>query len=531
MATADTDLFGFINDLYGLLPESDQIRFGELWTAYEQTLGDVWTRLLQSQLSSVISTLPLYNTKRWLQHAFDSSTAVELSATYTTNQDISQGLNLTARNLIRFSVDGAAQVEVNLTGANPNSTTNLEILSKINAAAGFDFATLVVDNALIQFNSPTRGVASNITFYPASNPAADASAIILGLDPATLPLKLPEFAYSYALIDSNIASIPKLQDKIRKESVSLTLTEGTNYTVSSGLIFFASPPPALLWAPDTLYNFETPYNNYGFLIDFYDKNSAQYLKAVQGLWFAYWTGPRPENIKRSLYLLCGLPTASDNGTVSALTTNSITLTYTDGAAETFTIPKNLLALVGPGDPVTKYQPLTTGITVLDKVNSPGFLAREVGRTGVQRFLTQNATHGLGATTDETKALKTVEQNTYLPQIDVNAFVTTDINLGNIKTFLTNMQPKSRTFLLQILVGNFSDELVMDEIIFQSISMDVTPNLDYNPNTYAQQSDLTDAEIDPATGMVLDSEAFIMVDYLSIDVYQSGTLTETLHIEG
>jgi hypothetical protein len=589
MATADTDLFGFINDLYNLLPEIDRIRFGELWTAYEQTYGDVWTRLLQSQLSSVISTLPLYNIQRWLQHEFDTTTQVNLRATYTTNQDVSQGLNFLNRYLIRFSVDGGPQIEVNLTGANPASTTSAEIISKINTAAGFTFATLVVDNALIQFSSPTSGPTSSITFYPASVPTADASGIVLGLDPADLPETFPEFPYAYALVDSDIASIPTLQDKIRVESVTVTLTQNVDYAVSSGIIMFAEQPAITMnlpvaagpgtvtavgnsqivitytsmivetytipsnssslvsvgqtvienqplvaiymWAQNTLYNFETPYNNYGYLMNYYAPNSSQYLKAVQGLWFAYWTGPSPKNIENSLYLLFGLPTASYAGVVSSVTPTTITLAYNNGLTESFTIPPNLLALVGPGDPVNQYQPLVTGITVLDKVNSPGFLAREVGRTGIQQFLTQYATRGTGPNTDETKALKTVEQNTYLPQIDVNAFITTNINLGNVRTFLTNMQPKSRTFLFQVLVGTFDDQLIMEEVLAQNISFDVTPNVDYNPNTYAQQSDLTDAETDPNTGIILDSEAFTLVDYLSIDIYNHAVFIETLHVEG
>lgn len=533
MARAATDLFDFINDLYSLLPDSDKIRFGELWTAYEQTLGDFWTRLLQSQLNSVIGTLQNYNIQRWLLHTFDASTQVDLAATYTTNQDLGQGINLTTRYLIRFSIDGGPQIEVNLTGIDPTRTTNIEIRDKINTAAGFNFAQLVVENALLQFTSPTRGPTSKITFWPASDSGADASGIVIGLDPLTLPQTFPEFSYSFQLVDANIASIPSLQDKVRDESVTVTLSENVDYQIQfgTGVIMFSSPPPTPMWAQNTLYNFETPYNNFGYLMDFYAPNTADYLKSVKGLWFAYWTGPRPENIKRSLYLLFGLPTASKNGTVTTVTPTEITLTYFDNTTETFAIPPNLFAIVSVGDPVEQFQPLTTGVTVLDKVNSPGFLEREVGRAGIQEFLTQYASRGTGPNTDETKALKTVEQNTYLPQIDVNAFVSANINLANVRTFLTNLQPKSRTFLFQILVGTFSDLLDMREALSQKIFLDVTSNVDYNPNTYAQQSDLTDAETDPTTGIILDDCGWSLADYVDIDVYQFAVLVNTLHVEG
>jgi len=286
-----------------------------------------------------------------------------------------------------------------------------------------------------------------------------------------------------------------------------------------------------MWAQNTLYNFETPYNNFGYLMNFYAPNTAGYLKAVKGLWFAYWTGPRPENIKRSLYLLFGLPTASKAGVVTSLSPTEIMLTYADNSTETFAIPANLFAIVSVGDTVEQFQPLTTGVSVLDKVNSPGFLEREVGRAGIQRFLTQFASKGLNPNTDESKALKTVEENTYLPQIDVNAFISADINLGNVRTFLTNLQPKSRTFLFQIIVGTFSDLLSMGEALAQQISFDVSSNVDYNPNTYAQQSDLDDAETNPDTGIKLDDGGWTLVDYVDMEVYWGATLVDTLHVEG
>ena len=118
----------------------------------------------------------------------------------------------------------------------------------------------------------------------------------------------------------------------------------------------------------------------------------------------------------------------------------------------FNIPSELNSLVTAGQVVTQFEPLVDGIAVYDKVNYPGFVAREVGRFGVQTFLTENATRGENADTDETRALTLLEQNSYLPQINVNAFISQDIKLGNVKTFLNNIQPKSRTYLFQVLVG-------------------------------------------------------------------------------
>jgi hypothetical protein len=173
----------------------------------------------------------------------------------------------------------------------------------------------------------------------------------------------------------------------------------------------------------------------------------------------------------------------------------------------------------------------SGIEVYDKVNSPGFLSREIGRTGVQPFLTQYATRGHGPNTDETMALTLLEQNTFLPQIDVNAFISQNISLANVRTFLLNIRPMSRTFLFQIIAGVFDDQLSFDEFVGLGVSMDVTANVDSNENTYAQQSDLDDAETNPDTGIRLNTDWMAIFDMLDIEVYHGVTLVDSFTVSG
>ena len=526
------DIFNYLNEVYSLLSEKDRYRFADTWKAYEQTYGDVWTKVFERGLAVNVNTTPLYNNQRWLSHKFDSTTKYSRSAVYRGNQDLSKGINLSVRYLVKISVDGASPIEVDLRGVDPTSTKNYEIVNKINAAFGFEFASLVVLDALVELTSKTAGPSSSITFYVPSAPAADASALIFGLDSGDFPETFPTFKYAYLLQDASIVGIPTLQNKIHDNQATVVLQENTDYSIEfgTGIISFKVEPPELMWAKNNLMNLETPYNNFGYLMDFYDKNSPEYLKAVQGLWFAYWTGPRPENIKRALYLLFGLPTASKDGVVTKVTGTTITLTYTDASTEDFAIPVDLVAIVAEGEAVTRFQPLVDGIDVFDKVNKKGFVETEVGRYGLSQFLTEKATLGIGPDTDETKALKTVEENVYLPQINVNAFISENINLGNVKTFLRNIQPKSRTFMFQVLVGTFLDRLELDEKIGIDINFDVTPNIDSNMNTDAQQSDLDDAETNPLTGIILDSEGMALSDKLDIEVYQFAVLVDSFSVE-
>jgi hypothetical protein len=392
-------------------------------------------------------------------------------------------------------------------------------------------ATHVILTNDVTLSEGTAAVA--LRFSPAALLPTDATILVFGLAIADLPLTTPEFPYAYSLEDTTVVGIPILQDMIHPELVTTSLAQDVDFTIGfgSGIIAFKAPPPASMWAPDTLKNQEIPYKNFGYLMGIYAPNTPQYLKAVRGLWYAFWTGPKPTNIETSLYLLFGLPTASQAGTVTLASQTQIVLLYGDGTTETFPVPPGLVPIVDVQEQVARFQPLVSGIRVYDKVNSPGFLAREVGRPGVEPFLTQYATRGPGPNTDETMALTLLEQNTYIPQIDVYAFISNNISLDNIDTFLKNIQPRSRTYLLEIVAAQLLDQLSFyDEADFD-ITIDVTPTLDMNPNTLAQESDLIDAETNPDSGIVLDCDGFTTFDLIDVAVYQGATLIDSFRITG
>jgi hypothetical protein len=506
-------------------------------------------QMFESQMAANIDFLPLYNIRRWQKYIFDSSTQISRAAVYRSAQDLSLGINLENRYLISIQIDSLTTVEIDLRGVIPSQTKLSEIVSRVNAVYGSTIAYAVQSNQLLEFRSPTTGPNSRITFQPSSDPSKDASEIILGFDPILdLPKSYPKYPYEFLLPDTSITAIPVLQDKIHEEQIQWKIQEDIDYAIEfgTGAISFATLPPTIAWAPDTFVNNETPYNNYGYLLGIYDQNKENYLKAVKGLWYAFWTGPRPENIKRSLYLLFGLPTASGPGVVTDVTTTNVTVLYNDDTTETFDVPIDLSPIVTIGQVVTRFEPLVNGIRVFDKVNYPGFVNKEVGRFGVQPFLTQNASKGLGADTDETKALRMLEENTYLPQIDVATFISPDIKLGNVKTFLSTLQPKSRTYLFQVLVGVFREPInIKDEgptghstakfpnglpSLGLGIRMDVTPNVDWNENTSGNQDEWNEAEENDFTYMRLD-EGCCTADKVEIEVYNASSLVDSFALEG
>ena len=200
-----------------------------------------------------------------------------------------------------------------------------------------------------------------------------------------------------------------------------------------------------MWAEKTLVDRETPYRNFGVLIDFYRKNSEAYKQALEGLWYTFWTGSTPENLKRGLHILLGLPYARSAGSVVSLLPSAPTL---PGSAQvqdergqilTYALPAGLDATVALGQRVTRFAPLTTGVTILDRSSEPGFVTSRLGRTGISRFLTSNASRGLGDT-DETRALALLEHHLFLPQVLTEA-LTSQVNVKELTTFLSNMKPK------------------------------------------------------------------------------------------
>lgn len=528
---AANQYYQFLSAVLDSLPSEDRDLFAELWKGYEQVFASAYQKWNEDELNTALADLQVFTIERWLPYDFTSQNEVNRQVTYTSNQDISGGVNLSQRWLIKFSVDNGAPIEVDLRGANPLRTTLTEIVTRINNAVGFPFARGVFENSLIQFTTIQRTPVANITFYPASVASRDASEFVLGILPGDLPASFPEFpvVFQSSYPDDRIVSIPELQDKIIDDNISILLTEDVDYRFEEnlGTIAFKTRPPETLWARRTFIDEETPWNNYGYLMDIYDENSSNYLNVVQGLWFAFWTGPKPSNVRSSLYLLFGLPVAPENGTIQQVTSSSIQLLGTEtGELFEFQIPDDLSSLVSVGDEVVRFQPLVSGIDVFDKINAPGFIEREIGRAGIQRFLLDGASRGPDPDTDESKALAMLEEHTFLPQIDVEAFISPDINLSNVKRFLTDIKPLNKTFLFQVIVGRFTEFIRFNEKLGLDVSFDVTPNLDYNQTTFAEQTELDSYETSTNLAMNLDSDILGMSEEVEVEVNDINGPVET-----
>ena len=524
--------YQFLNSVWDLLPEQDRNRFAELWQGYEQVIGAIYQKYLEVNLNVAVEDLQPWTTERWLPYTFTSDNFISRPAEVTSSQDLSVGINLLTKYLLKIRIDGALTFEVNVQGDDPVTTKIDEVINKINLGAGFKFAKGIFENTIIQLTSMSSGIGSSIEILETSISSANACEYVLGIDPATLPVSYPKFKYPYTIPYTKVVSIPEFRDFVRDENVTVLLTEGVDYEIgSTGVVSFLSAPPAKLWAERTQTDEENPWANFGFLTGIYQKNSERYINVIQGIWFAFWNGPKPLNVRAALYLLFGLPTAQEDCVVTKITDpytvgihvfpgTITTLGTFNGVTRVFSIPSGLEADVAVGDSVPRFYPLVTGIQVYDKISYPGFVEREVGRDGIRRFLTENATLGYGDT-DETKAMRMLEEYTFLPQISVESFIYPDISLKNVRIFLDTIRPLNKTYMFQVIVGTFRDLLGVTDHVGVQLWYDLTSNLDSNETTFMDVVTLDNYETVDNDPLNLDPHGILFEDRIEVTVYEAG----------
>lgn len=348
-----------------------------------------------------------------------------------------------------------------------------------------NFSTLLPGRTLIVRSGPNAGT------YTVNAVLSSTELQIVEVFPTTqttdVSYQLNAFPHGIKVAKA-IASIPRLQNLV--DSPTSVMTEGVDYRVSGGILAVRSAfilselgPGDIrerqMWAETTRLNKETPYRNFGVLIDFYRSNSEEYRLALQGLWYAFWTGSTPGNLQRGLHILLGLPYARKAGTVLRLDTDlgEIDLVDKRGQVITYYIPDGLESLFERGDEVERFQKLTTGVEIVDRNNDPGFVELRLGRSGIQRFLTDDASRGVG-NTDETKALDLLEQHLYISQV-LTEVIQARVNVDELVTFLDNMKPANTDYVFAFAVYEDETVAVEEEVSEFDIALDLSATVGNN----------------------------------------------------
>lgn len=530
-------MWRYLGSVWDLLPAGDRKLFAEYWKGLEQIFGDQLIRGFEHDLAVSINDITPFMTHRWNRYVFDSTTQSDTAATFTSKVDLGNTVDLRTNYMIAFRLRDKntgllVEYEVDCRGNFAEVTTADEIVAHINTAVGRTIAQTVYSGSLIQFTTQRTGPTAVLQMLVPSDLAHNGMETVLGLRLSELPLDCNPYPWRYKLpTEHRIWELPTLQDRIRDMSIGTMLKLTEDYVITpEQYLYFKEQPPALMWARDTRVNDRLPAYNYGWLVDYVDtdRTPSDYLFILQGLWFAYWMGPRPEFIRRCLCLLFGLPVSVGRGVVSDVqpapntyTTGSVyIIDEASGDTLVYTVPAGLLPDVHVGEVVERFTPICTGIDIFDKVNRPGFVTTDIGRGNLGRFLTAEATLGEGDT-DETKALKLLEEHTFLPQINVFAFVRPNVSISQIRQFLDAIKPLHKTYHLQMIIAAPDEPILVNEKFRWLYDVTITPTLD--SNLWRKQVEQTRSEYETGTGdgalleLHLDSEVLQFSETVTIEV--------------
>lgn len=422
--------------------------------------------------------------------AIDSITVRYWHREYT--RDLDYTVNEVAASITRTAASSIASGEVVTVSYTYNGTASIPLQGSTGSIAGsvltdlsVNFGAVVPGQKLVVLS----GVNAN-TYTVGAVLGATTLAVVEGFaaDQET-DVKYTIDAFPHGIkIPRQVVSIPVLRDLVDEPNV--VLVEGVDYLIQEGILSCRVSFPLAgqgprnerkrqMWAEVTKIDNETPYRNFGVLIDFYRKNSEAYKLALQGLWYAFWTGSTPGNLQRGLHILLGLPFAKKPGTVTRVDIDlgKIDIVTAQGQVLTYTIPAGLDPIVAVGDVVSRFDSLTTGVSIIDRNNEPGFVEARLGRAGVARFLTDKATRGAGDT-DETKALKLLEHHLFIPQVLTEALVQR-VNVAEIVTFLDNMKPKWTEYVFSISSDQTEGLEISESLEENDLAIDLSTTVDNN----------------------------------------------------
>jgi hypothetical protein len=172
------------------------------------------------------------------------------------------------------------------------------------------------------------------------------------------------------------------------------------HLTGDGRIWFEDQPTRdRLWAPVCEVDQLHIQNSFGELVDLTaDISTPNYLRRVQGVWFALFNGPSFLNVHTGLQLTMGLPVAQVSGTVERTETKrdalgnvlsrNLVITNADGEFNHYLDPGvDIIDFIyGPGDVVERFDPLTDGIEIMDYITDPLWHERFPGQmSDAERF--------------------------------------------------------------------------------------------------------------------------------------------------
>jgi hypothetical protein len=216
---------------------------------------------------------------------------------------------------------------------------------------------------------------------------------------------------TYLPVSPLLKDLPALQEHIVIEDDEATLRRNVDYFLeeyrgapairflsgSSLDVWEGAIPPDRLWAEYSFMdnssvieaNFGEPA---GLTLDDLAglPGNVDYLSAVRGLWYAFFNGPRPDNIRIGAQIFLALPFAEEAGVIEEIRSDfspttgrilvrdsastEIVRAYTYPAALSLENNPETGELYVVGDSVSQFAPLVAGVEIFDYVKDPTWFA-------------------------------------------------------------------------------------------------------------------------------------------------------------
>lgn len=148
------------------------------------------------------------------------------------------------------------------------------------------------------------------------------------------------------------------------------------------------------WFKNVLLDIQTPYNNFGYLLDFQQATSAEYLDLLRALWAAQLGGDQIGTLREFGRIMLGAPPAQYPGVVTAVAPASVSgyaqawtvdVLGDDGVTRRFTL-LDMPPAVSVGQRVERFTALGAALTVVDAVSDPAWnRALPLWIYGIERF--------------------------------------------------------------------------------------------------------------------------------------------------
>lgn len=251
-------------------------------------------------------------------------------------------------------------------------------------------ASVGVDLGFLEENKPALVVVDGINYYEGTGPQTyqiQGSVITFtnDLPSGTRVLIVGEkFQWRWLFgpdqgFDREIKRIETIQDGI--DYPLDVLEPGTDFIIFEEQLFLDRlPDPA--WFKNVNIDINTPFNNFGYLIDFApdeDGTTQEYVDLLKSLWAAFIGGSTHFVMQNFGRVMMGSPIARYPGVVEAVLpqadgTYFVDIRGNDGVLRRFTLDGFEPAVTG-GQEVTRFTALGGGVNVLDSTVEPNWYQR------------------------------------------------------------------------------------------------------------------------------------------------------------